>query len=126
MNASAQNISLDSELVNAVVEGIMDNKGHNISVLDLRGVDGASTDFFVICDGSSTTQVDSIADSVEDRVRQDVGEKPAHIEGRANAEWVLMDYHDVVVHVFLREQREFYDLETLWSDAKRTDFADDI
>ncbi len=113
-------------LVDAVVEGIKDNKGHNISVLNLQGVEGASTDFFVICDANSTTQVDSIADSVWDRVREDIGEKPLHEEGRANAEWILLDYHDVVVHVFLQPRREFYNLEGLWSDAKRTDIPDEF
>lgn len=123
---SNKDTAMENPLVEAVVEGIRDNKGHNIAILDMRGLDGASADYFVICDGNSTTQVDSIANAIEDGTREDAGEKPAHIEGRANAEWILLDYHDVVAHVFLRPQREFYDLEGLWQDAKRTDLPDDI
>ena len=111
----------DSALVNAAILGIQDNKGYDISVLDLRGVDGACADFYVICQGNSTTQVDSIAESVWDKVHELVGEKPLHYEGRANAQWILLDYHEMIVHVMLREAREFYDIENLWSDGKRTD-----
>ncbi len=117
---------IKNALVDAVVEGIKDNKGHNITVLDLRGIDGASADYYIVCQGNSTTQVDSIADSIEDRVREDVGEKPLHFEGKVNSQWILIDYHDVVAHVFMPEQREFYNIEGLWADAKRTDIPDEI
>ncbi len=118
-------VEIKNALVNTIVEGIRDKKGRDISVLDMRGIDGASADFYVICDGGSNTQVEAIADSIEDTVRETLGEKPLHYEGRANAEWILIDYHDVVAHVFLPRQREFYNLEGLWSDAKRDDLPDD-
>ena len=113
-------------LVEAVVEGMRDMKAHNISIIDMRGLDGASADYFVVCEGNSATNVEAIGDSVEDRVREDVGEKPIHFEGRGNCEWVLVYYHDVVAHIFQPERREFYNLEGLWADAKRTDLPDEI
>ncbi len=117
---------IKNALVEAVVEGIRDNKGLGISILDLRGLDGASADYYIVCQGNSTTHVESIADAVEDRVREDVGEKPLHFEGKVNSQWILIDYHDVVVHVFMPEQREFYNIEGLWADAKRTDLPDEL
>ncbi len=109
------------QLVQAVVEGIQEKKGKNITILDLREVDGSICDFFVICDGDSNTQVDAIGDSVEDYVRKTLNDKPYHIEGKQNAEWILVDYVNVVVHVFQRPVREFYNLEGLWADANRSD-----
>ncbi len=109
------------QLAQAVVEGIQEKKGKNITILDLRDVDGSVCDFFVICDGDSNTQVDAIGDSVEDYVRKKLNDKPYHIEGKQNAEWILVDYVNVVVHVFQRPVREFYNLEGLWADAKRSD-----
>ncbi len=117
---------INNALVNTVVEGMRDNKAHNITILDLRGVDGATADYYVIAEGSSNTQVESIAESVVDRVREDLDDRPIHYEGRGNASWILIDYHDVMVHVFLPEQRAFYDLEGLWSDGKRCDLPDDV
>ncbi len=117
------NITSDSteQLVNAVVEGIQELKGKNITILDLREVDSSVCQFFVICDGDSNIQVNAIGDSVEDYVLEKLNDKPYHIEGKENAEWILVDYVDVVVHVFQRPVREFYNLEGLWADAKRTD-----
>jgi len=109
------------KLVDAVVEGMQEKKGANITVLDLTSVENTLTSYFVICDGDSNVHVGSIADSVEDYVRGKVNDKPFHIEGRNNAEWVLLDYMDVVVHVFQRSVREFYSLETLWADGNRRD-----
>ncbi|MBP8791427.1 MAG: ribosome silencing factor [Breznakibacter sp.] len=106
-------------LVNSVVEGIQEKKGTNIVILDLREVEYAICDYFVICDGNSSTHVDSIADSVEETVRQQTGEKAFHVEGYNNAQWIVLDYVDVIVHVFQRPVREYYGLEELWSDAKR-------
>ncbi len=117
------NITSDSseQLVNAVVEGIQELKGKNITILDLREVGSSVCQFFVICDGDSNVQVNAIGDSVEDYVREKLNDKPYHVEGKENAEWILVDYVDVVVHVFQRPVREFYNLEGLWADAKRTD-----
>ena len=115
-----------SELVKKfVVEGLQEIKGENITVLDLREIENAVTDFFIIAEGNSNTQVNSLADSVHKVVRENVGDKPWHIEGRENSEWVLMDYVTVVVHVFQKGIREFYDLEGLWGDAEITIIEND-
>ncbi len=109
------------QLVEAIVEGIQEKKGTNISILDMRKIDGSICQFFVLCDGDSNTQVNAIGESVDDYVREKINDKPFHIEGKQNAEWILLDYVDVVVHVFQRPIRSFYNLEGLWADAKRTD-----
>ena len=115
-----------SELVKKfVVEGLQEIKGQNITVLYLREIENAVTDFFIIAEGNSNTQVNSLADSVHKVVRENVGDKPWHIEGRDNSEWVLMDYVTVVVHVFQKGIREFYDLEGLWGDAEITIIEND-
>ena len=115
-----------SELVKKfVVDGLQEIKGQNITVLDLREIENAVTDFFIIAEGNSNTQVNSLADSVHKVVRENVGDKPWHIEGRDNSEWVLMDYVTVVVHVFQKGIREFYDLEGLWGDAEITIIEND-
>ncbi|WP_430811505.1 MULTISPECIES: ribosome silencing factor [unclassified Carboxylicivirga] len=108
------------KLADAIVEGMQEKKGMNIAILDLSELDNTICQYFVICEGESTTQVDAIADGVEEYVREHLGDKPNHTEGRENALWVLMDYFDVVVHVFHKQQRDFYNLEGLWADAKRT------
>lgn len=109
------------QLVHAVVGGIQEQKGTNIAILDMRKIDGSICDYFIICDGGSNIQVDAISNSVDVYVDKKLDEKPYHIEGRENAEWVLVDYVDVVVHIFQRPIRAYYDLEGLWADAKRTD-----
>ena len=101
------------------VEGIEDVKGNEISLLDLRKLENRISDYFIICDGNSNTQVSAIISSVTKKVSKELKDKPWGIEGVENAEWVLLDYVDVVVHVFQKEKREFYDLEGLWGDAKR-------
>jgi len=106
----------ESILLN-VAKGIFEKKGYNVLKLDLRELENRIADFFVICHGTSTSQVDSICDSVEDTVRKNAGEKPLHIEGLDNCFWVLLDYGNVVVHIFLEEYRNFYSLESLWADA---------
>ncbi len=111
---------ISEEIVNWVVKGMQEKKAQEIMVLDLRGVQNAFTDFFVICSGTSDTQIDSIADSVDKEIWE-AGKLHAHsIEGKANREWILMDYYDVIVHVFLKEKRSFFKLEELWGDAKFT------
>lgn len=108
-------------LCDAVVEGMQENKAKDIVVLDLREISNAVCDFFVICSGESSTQVDGISNSVSRHVRKELQEKPWHIEGKTNSEWILLDYINVVAHIFYKDARPFYDLEDLWSDAKRTD-----
>lgn len=106
------------ELTALIVKGIQEKKGENIVQLDLRGLDGAVTDFYVVCEAKSTTQVGAIADSIEKEVRELSGEKPWHVEGTDNLEWVLLDYVNVVAHIFQPEKREFFNIEELWADAK--------
>ena len=108
-------------LIDSIVDGIQDVKGKDIVILNLSELPNAVTDFFVICSGDSSTQVQSAAESILRKTRDDLKEKPWHQEGTSNAEWVLLDYVNVVVHVFYKEVREFYDLESLWADAERID-----
>ncbi|MCE2743114.1 MAG: ribosome silencing factor [Fluviicola sp.] len=115
-----QNNSDSQVLCNAVVEGMQEMKAQDIVVLDLREISGAVADFFVICSGESSTQVEGIASSVMRYTRQELQERPWHTEGKGNSEWVLVDYVSVVCHVFYKTARSFYDLEDLWADAKRT------
>lgn len=107
-----------NELSSIIIDAIDDRKGENILLMDLRSLDGAVTDYFVICTANSTTQAGGIKDAIEEKVRIASGEKPWHIEGTSQLEWVLMDYVNVVVHIFLPEKRKFFNLEGLWADAK--------
>jgi len=109
--------SASEELVNKIVKGIQEVKGHEILTVDLRNIPNSVTDFFVICHGNSDTQVEAISRSVIDTVESELNEKPVHKEGTDNAEWILLDYFNVVVHIFKPETREYYNLEKLWADA---------
>jgi len=112
----------DSQLLcDTIVEGMQENKAQDIVVLDLREIESAVCDFFVICSGESSTQVDGISSSVSRHTLKELSDKPWSIEGKSNSEWILMDYVDVVAHVFYKDTRAFYELEDLWADAKRTD-----
>jgi len=104
-------------LLSSIVQGIFEKKGLNVLKIDLRKLENRITDYFVICHANSTTQVSAICDSVEETVRTRAGEKPVHTEGLDNCFWVLLDYGDVIVHIFLEEHRNFYSLESLWGDA---------
>ncbi|MGB0176537.1 MAG: ribosome silencing factor [Owenweeksia sp.] len=119
MKSSKEKVKF-SVLVDHIVEGMEEVKGHNITILDLSAIENSVCDFFVICDGTSNTQVNAISDSIEKVVREKLGDKPWHVEGRDNSEWVLLDYVNVVAHVFQKDIREFYDLDSLWSDAEVT------
>jgi ribosome-associated protein len=105
-------------LLEAILKGIFEKKGQNVLKIDLRNLENRITDFFIICHGSSINQVDSLCDSVEDTVRKEAGENPLHVEGLENCFWGLLDYGNVVVHIFLEEYRHFYSLESLWADAR--------
>jgi ribosome-associated protein len=113
-----QNETESRTLSEVVVQGMLEKKAQNIVVLDLRQVKNAVADFFIICTGTSDTQVDSITDSIEQEVIKQTGEHPRGREGKLNKEWILLDYVDVVAHVFKAERRAFYALEELWGDAK--------
>lgn len=106
------------DLINAIVYGIQEKKGMDVDVLSFKTIPNSVSDYFVICHGSSKVQVEAIAESVEAEVKKITGYNPWHKEGRENAEWILLDYIDVVVHVFLDTARSFYHLETLWGDAE--------
>jgi len=112
------------ELVNAITKGIQEKKGHHIVVVDLNGIEGTICRYFVICHGNSPSQVDAITDSVEEFARKECDEKPVRIVGRENSIWVAMDYTDVMVHVFVPDAREYYNLENLWDDATKTEIPD--
>lgn len=105
-----------------IVKGIQEKKGKEIKSLNLKELKNTVCDYFIVCHGSSRTQVSAIADSVEDFVRKTSGDKPWRIEGQTNAEWILIDYVNVVVHIFLEETRGFYQLENLWADAEVKDY----
>jgi len=102
------------------IKGVQEKKGRDICLLDLREIENAVSDYFIICQGDSNTQVNAIADSVIHEIEKATGDKPWNSEGFTNAEWVLIDYADVVVHVFQKEARAFYNLEGLWADAEMT------
>jgi ribosome-associated protein len=108
-----------------ILDSISDKKGVDVVTLDLRHIPEAVADTFILCNGTSTTQVRAIAEHVDKNVREKAGEHPWHMEGTANGEWVLIDYVDTVVHVFLPEKRSLYNLEELWADAELTRHDDD-
>ena len=112
------------KLIDTIVGAIEDKKGKNIVSLDLSGFDGAICSAFVVCNADSTTQVAAIADGIEEKVQQVLGEKVWRVEGQQSALWIAMDYVDVVVHIFQTELREFYRLEELWADAPLTRYED--
>jgi len=114
-----KNNSNDILLTN-IIKGIEEVKGNDIDILDLRAIDNSACDYFVICNGNSNTQVTAIVNSVQKTVSKEIKDKPWHVEGMENAEWVLMDYVNIVVHVFQKNIREYYNIESLWGDAKIT------
>jgi ribosome-associated protein len=109
------------KLVDTVVAGMQEIKAENIVILNLKETGSSVCDYFVICDAESSTQVNAIANSVEKMVKEEIEERPNHKEGFENASWILIDYSDVVVHVFQTESREFYDIEEFWEDAKKVE-----
>ncbi|NCC72112.1 MAG: ribosome silencing factor [Sphingobacteriia bacterium] len=119
-NLRSQNESNREELIKYIVQGIQEVKGHDIVDMDLREIKNSICDNFIICHGTSKRQVDAIAESVEKSVKENASINPWHKEGTQNAEWILLDYIDVVVHIFNEQNRKFYNLEGLWADAKIT------
>jgi ribosome-associated protein len=114
------------DLSELVVKGMSEKKGLDIAILDLRKVKNSITDFFVICSGNSDTQIDALATSVEEEVYKISKTEPWQKEGKANGEWILIDYVDVVAHIFNKERRKHYDLEELWGDAEVTYLEDSM
>lgn len=109
-------------LQDLIIDSISDIKGKNIILLNLTNIDDAPADYFIICEGDSSTQVRGIANNIERRLRDEQTLHPAHVEGTQHAKWICMDYFDVVVHIFYPETRRFYDLEQLWSDAEKIEY----
>lgn len=116
-----KNTSDSDLLIGLIIKGMEEIKGKNINLLDLRNIENSFCDYFVICDGNSNTQVNAITNSISKIVSKEIMEKPYQIEGVENAEWILMDYINVVVHIFQKHKREYYDVENLWGDAKITE-----
>lgn len=108
------------ELISLILQGIEEVKGQDINLLDLREIENTVCDYFIICNGTSNTQVNAIVNSVQKTVSKAIHDKPWHVEGSDNSEWVLLDYVNVVVHVFQKHIRDYYDIEGLWGDAKVT------
>ena len=113
-----------SQLVKSITKGIQEKKGRQIVIADLQGIEGTICNYFIICQGSSPSQVEAITESVGEFARRELGEKPSRVAGLENAQWVAMDYGDVLVHVFLPDTRSYYDLEHLWEDAPLTHIPD--
>lgn len=112
-------------LINKIIEAIQDTKGEDIKLLDLTHIENSVADYFIICSANSNTQVSAIAGNVEKKVRNELKDRPWHVEGAENAMWVLVDYVSVVVHIFQKHIREYYDIEDLWSDAKITNIEEE-
>ena len=104
-------------MAEAIIRGLQEKKGKDIVMLDLRNLNSSVTDIFIVCHGDSSTHLEGLARSVEETVETEIGESPFHIEGKQNAQWILMDYISVVVHIFQPEQRAYYGIERLWADA---------
>mgnify|MGYP006120398451 FL=1 len=111
------------ELISKIISGVEDVKGIDVSLLDLRDIENTVCSYFIVCSGSSNTHVNAIVSSVQKTVSKELKEKPFHTEGLENSEWVLIDYVNIVVHVFQKPIREYYNIEELWGDAKTTQIA---
>lgn len=116
---TTKTINLDL-LITEIIKGIEDVKGENITILDLREIENTVCDYFIICDGNSNTQVKAISGAIQKKVSKALKDKAWRVEGESNAEWILIDYVNIAVHVFQKQVREFYNLEDLWGDAKVT------
>jgi ribosome-associated protein len=114
---STARLNKNSKIFKTVIKAIQEKKGENIVSLDLRKIHEAVADFFILCEASNQPQIRSITDFVEEQVKQKCGESPYHYEGKENMQWVIIDYVNIVVHILMPEQRKFYRLEEMWSDA---------
>lgn len=121
LSKTKTNSKKEQAFLDLIIDSIRDIKGKNIVLLDLRKLPDAPTSYFIICEGDSSTQIKAIAGNVERRVKEETGQL-AHSEGQLGAKWVLVDFFDVVVHIFDKETRRYYELEDLWSDARITEY----
>lgn len=117
-----KSVNLSTYLSEIAIQGIQEKKGHDIVRLDLRELNSSVSDYFVVCNADSSTQVKAIADSVEDEIYKLTQTNPWRKEGQENAEWIILDYFDIVVHIFRTEKRDFYGIEDLWGDAETTTY----
>ena len=115
---------MNNRELRVIADAILDNNGEDLISLDLRPIGTAITDFFMVCTGTSTTMVSAIADNILKEAKEKLGIKPLRMQGLENAFWVIIDFGNVVVHIFLKEYREFYRLEDLWADAPRVTYTD--
>lgn len=113
-----------AEMLRLITEGIQERKGHNITYVDLSDIESSGVSHFVICEGTSNMQVTAIADSIRDYLLEHAGVKPYNYDGYQNSQWIVIDYGDTLVHVFLPQERTRYNLEDLWNDAKITEIPD--
>lgn len=105
-------------LLQSIIEGIQEKKGKNISTIQLKGIPGAVCDYFVICEGNTPTQVSALADSIDETVKKNTHENPIRVHGQQQAEWIGIDYGNIIVHIFLPALRSFYNIDNLWEDAR--------
>ena len=113
-----------TQLRNQIIESIYDRKGYAVTLLDLSEIEGAAAPEFIICQGNSPTQVSAVADNIREELLEKLGRKPSNYDGYRNSEWIVIDYGDILVHVFRKDVREHYNLEDLWSDAVVTNLPD--
>lgn len=121
---SQQQFPASDSLINMIIEGIQDRKGRRIVHIDLKDIETAAASDFIICEGTSPTHVAAIADSVRDHLFEQASVKPYNYDGYRNAQWIVIDYGSTLVHIFLHDEREHYNLEELWSDAPMTEIPD--
>ena len=119
---ATKEITID-QMNDLIIDSISDIKGENVIKIDLRQLEDAPTDYFIICEGTSNTQVAAIANRIQQRTKLEAGTIAGHVEGNKNNTWILIDYFDTIVHVFYAETRSFYDLEDLWSDGQVTEYG---
>lgn len=117
-------MTISTNITQLIIEGIQERKGRGISIVDLSNIESAATQQFIICEGASTMQVSAIADSIREYLLENAGIKPYNYDGYQNSQWIVIDYGETIVHVFLPETRTLYNLEELWSDAKITEIPD--
>lgn len=113
------------ELADLAIAGLVEKKGKDIISIDIKSIPNSVSDYFIICHGTSNTQVDALVESVDEIIKKSTGWDPYQVEGKQNSEWILMDYVDVVVHIFLEPVRAFFKLEDLWADGKMTRYNED-
>ncbi len=114
----------EKQIIQKIIEGIQEKKGKKITVVDMTKLSERACDYFVICEGNTTTHVSAISDSVKDYIQKETKIKPFTTDGKENALWIVYDYGQILVHIFQPEMRAFYDIEHLWSDAKLTEIPD--